>query len=178
MRVEVFDKQQAISFFPQIAALIRSIWPAEDPAETVEDFVKTLRGYNKGKFERHILVFGEGDIVGYGRVFGRKISAGNVMINNMGLSGVCVREHCRGRGLGRKIARKAFEFVDRGDFDCTLFQTKVSGFYEKLGARMIKNEVINSLNLQKRPFKEPFCMIYPREFQVGDEQIDLNGDGY
>lgn len=177
IRVEVLNKQQSLSFFPQIATLIRSIWPAEDSSETIDDYVKLLLKYNKDEFERHTLVFDENAVVGYGRIFRRAIIAAN-KINNMGLSSVCVERNHRGSGLGRMIIENAFGFVDCGNFQCTLFQTKVPEFYRKLGARIISNEVINSLDSRKRPFNDTFIMLYPDHFSVGSGRIDLNGDGY
>lgn len=178
MNIEVTSKSKTIKYYSQIARLIRSVWPCDDPSNTIDRYIETLRNYNKGKFERHILLFDCKEIVGYARIFGRKICTGKRYVNNMGLSDVCVKREYRGQGFGHQIVRQAFEFVDSNKFDCSIFQTKVPDFYIKLGAQMISNAVVNCMDIQIKPFKDPYVMLYPQGYYIGDEKIDLNGSGY
>jgi len=72
----------------------------------------------------------------------------------------------RGRGLGAILMRETFKLVDSGEFSCSLFQTCVPSFYERLGARVITNRIVNSLGAdpEARPFWDPTIMVYPKTY--------------
>jgi predicted N-acetyltransferase YhbS len=178
MRIEVKTRSEAFDDFPQIVKHMRSVWPSSDPAETIEADVAYFRTTSRGACERNILLFDADDLVGYAQIFERIITVGSRSIKNMALACVCVRSDCQGHGIGRQIVQKAFEFVDSGEFECSLFQTKVPDFYLRLGARVISNEVINSTEIDKKPFTDPYIMVYPKDFMIGEGRIDLKGYGY
>lgn len=178
MRIEVLNKSHVISYYPQIAGLLRAVWPSTDPHRTLEQDIQNLREENEGHYERDILFFDQSELIGYARIYKRDIIADQRRIHNMALSSVCVKGGYQGHGIGKQIVQQAFEFVDTGKFECSLFQTKVPDFYLKLGAGVIGNEVINSKNIHQKPFSDPFIMVYPANFEFGKGQIDLNGYGY
>jgi GNAT superfamily N-acetyltransferase len=103
---------------------------------------------------------------------------GDVVV--LALAGVLSHPDYRKLGLGRLVVKACFDQVDRGDFACSLFQTGVPGFYEKLGCALVKNPMTNSL--AKAPGNLPFwdscAMVYPAAFAWGDGPIDTLGPGW
>jgi len=75
--------------------------------------------------------------------------------------------------------RETFKLVDSGEFSCSLFQTCVPSFYERLGARVITNRIVNSLGAdpEARPFWDPTIMVYPKTYDWPEGTIDLLGRG-
>lgn len=178
MKIEVLNRSEAIRFFPEIVMLLRSVWPSNDPENTFETGLEKFTNYDNGQFENNIIAFDNNKIIGFARIFKRDINVGNKKLNNMALACVCVKKEYRGNGTGRQIVRNAFLFVDNNEFACSVFQTRVPDFYIKLGAKTINNSIINSPDLPENPFWDPHNMIYPGNFDIGDERIILNGKGY
>lgn len=160
-----------------IVKLIRETWPPK------EGEVVTLEGNLKNIFsskpeERHIIIKIGGQISGFAKRFLREIKIGEKQIRNMALACVCVKKDLRKGGIGKTIVKKAFESVDNNEFDCSLFQTAVPEFYEKIGARKIMNRCINSYKNNENPWWDPNVIIYPGNFKIGEAVIDLMGNGY
>lgn len=166
----------------EICELTASVWPPKgDPPPSIDERVEKYLGDKTRPFQRAIMVYGGASLVGHARVFDRRIAAGSRTVDNLALAGVCVRPEYRGSGLGAILARAAFGFIDDGRFECSVFQTQVPGFYEKLGCREIGNVFVNSRDEEKpneRPWWDPHVMLYPAGFDIGDEVIDLCGPGY
>lgn len=100
----------------------------------------------------------------------------------LGLGKVCSDPNRRGEGLGARVVRGAFKQVDEGPFPFALFQTttQVRPFYERLGACVVPNPVINSQHpdADAHPFHDEVVMRYPSGTGWPAGQIDLRGPGY
>jgi len=98
----------------------------------------------------------------------------------LALLGVAVTPERRGKQLGAAVVRKAFESVDAGQFTCSLFQTDVPGFYEKLNALLCDNQFVDSTSDDPaaRPWWSEFVMVYPADADWPVGKVDLNGPGY
>ncbi len=62
-----------------------------------------------------------------------------------------------------------------------VFQTDVPDFYKRFGCRTIGNGFFNSLDAihpDKNPWWNEWVMIYPGDFDLGNDKIDLQGKGY
>jgi predicted N-acetyltransferase YhbS len=169
-----------------IAELLVRVWPR--PEKTVEtrtadllNFWKDYRG-PEAEFPRALVIRENGRVIAHAAALPRTIgtSAGDITI--MGLAQVCSDPELRGRGLGEVVVRAAFDTVDHGPFPHSLYQTshKVRPFYEKLGACLVTNRIVNSLGEDptKSPFWDEIVMRYPapKPWPTGD--IDLRGPGY
>lgn len=115
----------------------------------------------------------------------------------LGLMDVATRPETRGQGLGQRLVRAAWSAVDDGRYPVCLLKTRdARGFYEKLGARVIDNKLIDSTvpgndhhpapphgpdghNRQyPHAFGESFAMIYPANADWPDGEIDLRGPAF
>ena len=106
-------------------------------------------------------------------------SAGPMVV--LGLLDVATLPAARGQGLGEVLVRAAMGPVDRGELPVCLFETgPAKGFYERLGARVIANEVVDSTaeDPQAPGFHDEFAMIYPGDADWPSGPIDLLGPGY
>ena len=122
----------------------------------------------------------DGKILSQSRIFPRTIATPRGPLTVMGLGAVCTAHAARGRGLGAILMRETFKLVDSEDFVCSLFQTCVPSFYDRLGARVIINRIVNSLGADPgaRPFWDPTIMVYPKTYDWPEGTIDLLGPGY
>jgi GNAT superfamily N-acetyltransferase len=178
MKITCATNQEAEKYFLQIVKHLFSIWPPKNPHETAEDRLPIFQKAHEGLFERDIIAFEGNDIIGFARIFARPILVNGKQMSNMALENVSVQPKYRGLNIGALLVKEAFSFVDSQIFECSLFQTKVAGFYEKLGARIVTNPIINSLNAEKKPFWDPHILVYPKTYETGIGEIDLLGDGY
>jgi len=100
----------------------------------------------------------------------------------MALAGVCSAPDRRGQGLGKAVVQASLGLVDGGVYQVSLFQTsrKVFPFYEKLGARLVTNRIVNSLapDPAANPFWDEVAMSYPASVPWPEGPIDLLGPGY
>ena len=75
-----------------------------------------------------------------------------------------------------------FDLVDHGPFAHSLFQTshEVRPFYEKLGAGLVTNRIVNSLadDPTENPFWDEVVMRYPAAKHWPAGEIDLRGPGW
>lgn len=160
-----------------IVKLIKETWPPkEGKFETLEESLTWIFGSKPE--EKHIIIKNDRQISGFAKRFLREIKIGEKRIRNMALACVCVKKNLRKNGLGKTIVEKAFEAIDNKEFDCSLFQTAVPEFYEKIGARRIINKCINSCKDNENPWWDPNIMIYPSNFETGEAVIDIMGNGY
>lgn len=168
-----------------IAELIFKVWPKpEKPVPVREAQLRELGQSFDGpahQFPRSVVIRDLGRIVAHAALIPRIIGTkhGDMMI--AGLSRVCSDPALRGTGLGARVVRPIFDFVDDGTFAFSLFQTTppVQPFYEKLNAWLIENPVINSLgDPNEHPFWDPVAMCYGDKFHWPPGEIDLRGPGY
>jgi predicted N-acetyltransferase YhbS len=169
-----------------IAELLVKVWPR--PEKNVEtrtaDLLNFWKDYRcpEAEFPRALIIRENDRVVAHAAALPRTIgtSAGDITV--MALAQVCCDPDMRGRGLGEAVVRAAFETVDHGPFAHSLFQTsyKVQPFYEKLGACLVANQIVNSLgeDRTKSPFWDDVVMRYPaaKTWPAGD--VDLRGPGY
>ncbi|MGE5671630.1 MAG: hypothetical protein ACM31E_09310, partial [Fibrobacterota bacterium] len=152
-----------------ILKLVYSIWPSKDGIEhSIENSTDKVfeRFFTDRPGERHIVLKCDNIVSGYAKVFLREIMIGEQLYRNCALACVCVNELQRAKGYGREIVRCAFEPVDKKSYDCSLFQTAVPGFYEKLGAKVIHNVCVNSHDGNSNPWWDKFTMIYPSSVET------------
>jgi GNAT superfamily N-acetyltransferase len=97
----------------------------------------------------------------------------------MALAGVCVDKVWRNRGIGRRLVKKAFEFIDSLEYEICIFQTPRLRFYRRLGAEEIFNPFINSLRAEnkKQVWWDPHIMLYTHG-EKPRGTIDMLGEGY
>ena len=169
----------------QLAALSCEVFPA--PTKTEKDtrlhLQNLLRDCGSGKDARRCYVIRiDGRIVASASITPRTIATSQRRIVVAGLCGVMCDVRQRGLGWGKAVVQKAFETVDAGEFEWTLFQTgEARGFYEKLGCCIVENRIVNSLNdeiPQANPLWEPWAMRYPCTNDWPDGTIDLLGAAY
>lgn len=100
----------------------------------------------------------------------------------LGLMDVATLPETRGMGLGVRLVRAAWSAVDEGRASACLLKTSgAQRFYEKLGARVIENPLVNSLaagGVDGRPFEGSVAMIYPAGADWPTGEIDLRGPGF
>ncbi len=169
-----------------IAELLVRVWP-ESP-KTVEirqqqmlDMGHDYHGSDE-QVPRSFLLRENGRVIAHSAIITRTIGTSQGELTIAGLARVCTDPGLRGRGLGVLVVRPVFDLVDQGAFAFSLFQTtpEVRPFYEKLGAAVIDNPIVNSLadDMHKSPFWDRVIMCYPRGpgWPVGE--IDLRGPGY
>jgi predicted N-acetyltransferase YhbS len=169
-----------------IAELLVAVWPrSEKTIETRMGHLMTYwRDYRgpEDEFPRAFIIRQNGLVIAHAAALPRNIGTSNGDITIMGLAQVCSDRAFRGQGLGERVVRAAFDTVDHGSFAHSLFQTsfKVQLFYEKLGACLVTNRIVNSLGEDPvtNPFWDEVVMRYPapKPWPVGD--IDLRGAGY
>ena len=77
---------------------------------------------------------------------------------------------------------KCLGSIERGIFPFSLFQTshKVRPFYEKLGATLVTNRIVDSLgdDPMASPFWDEVALRYPKDRPWPEGEIDLRGPGY
>lgn len=160
-----------------IIMLIRHTWPPKEGSViTMEDDKRKFFGSEPD--ERHIIIKSDNKIAGYAKTFTRGIQIGDKNIHNCALACVCVHENFRNNGFGKLIVQKALSVVDSNQYECSLFQTAVPEFYEKIGAKRILNKCIVSESNSENPWWDPYLIIYPKNFILEEEVIVLMGRGY
>jgi hypothetical protein len=169
----------------QVERLIRlqdKVWPKEgNMAKAMEERVELYLHDHREDYQV-FLIESNGVLVAHAEVFPRIILTAAGEIEIMALASVCSPADRRGEGWGKKVVELAFSLVDRGAFPVALFQTRVPGFYEKLGGREVQNVFVNSRaadGLDPDPWWNPHRMIYPGSYTDWPEgEIDLLGKAY
>ena len=129
---------------------------------------------------RTFLLRVEGRLVATSQIVPRRIKTTRGMMDVLGLAGVKTHPDFRLHGFGAKVVRAAFAYVDNGTFGLSLFQTRVAGFYEKLGCRRVDNEFLNSLaeDPHARPWWDAQNLIYPASCDWPGGVVDLLGPAW
>lgn len=162
------------------------VWPEklEDKKTDLDKVLNRWRSYSgpENQFPRSFVVRNGQTVIAHATFVPRLISTSQGEIAILGLASVCTDPDHRGQGLGEAVVRAALTLVDHGDFHHALFQTsaEVRGFYEKLGATVVKNTIVDSTAEDSAvcPFREPVVMRYPADSSWPDGQIDLRGSGF
>jgi predicted N-acetyltransferase YhbS len=168
-----------------IAELLVKVWPK--PGKTVEfrqqQMLDMGRGYHGSDAQapRSALIRENGRVIAHAALIPRTIGTTAGELTIAGLARVCTDPDCRGQGLGELVVRAIFDVVDDGSFSFAFFQTnsRIQPFYEKLGACLATNPVINSYSQDLHdPFWDEIKMRYPNGSNWPERQIDLRGPGY
>jgi GNAT superfamily N-acetyltransferase len=187
MPVEIWD---ARDFTPAqaraIGELINQVWPKPNMS-AIDRAAQQLalgRGYSPtaSQAPRAMVVLDHDRVVAHAAMLPRTIGTEQGDLHIAGLSRVCTDPSLRGHGLGELVVLAALDQVGEGRFDFALFQTngRVRHFYEKLGAVVVDNPIINSLadDPTARPFWDEIVMRYPADKPWPTGTIDLRGPGY
>lgn len=187
MQIETLDartlsKENALA----IAKLLVRVWPK--PGKTEEyrqqqmlDLAKNYAGPEEQAPKCFLVRDGE-QVIAHATFMHRKIGTEAGELTIAGLARVCTDPDYRGQKLGEKVVRPVFNLVDEGIFPFSLFQTspEIRPFYEKLGAVLVENPIINSFSedLHASPFWDKIIMRYPQGGDWPEGEIDLLGPGY
>jgi GNAT superfamily N-acetyltransferase len=187
MPVETWDTR---SFTPAqaraIGELLATVWPKPNvtAADRAEQLLAQGRMYvgQEQRAPRSFVFVEEGRVLAHAGILPRRIGTASGQMTIAGLARVCTDPRERGRGLGELVARAALGVVDLGNFPWALFQTsrRVQAFYERLGAAVVENPVVNSLaeDPTANPFWDEIVMRYPAHGDWPAGTIDLLGAGY
>ncbi len=187
MHVESLDVRQLTETDAQaIAELLVSVW--RKPGKNVEyrrRQMKSLGDSYDGPDKlapRSFIIRESARIIAHATFLSRMITTSTGPLRIAGLARVCTDPNFRGQKLGEKVVRAVFELVDKKLFPYALFQTtpEVQPFYEKMGACIVKNPIINSMNgdLHVSPFWDKVIMRYPQDGDWPQGVVDLCGPGY
>lgn len=80
----------------------------------------------------------DGRIVGYVRIFERRMLVRGVPVAAGGIGSVATHPDARGHGIATRLMRDAIEEMRRGGFALSFLFTGISGFYERLGYRIVR----------------------------------------
>ncbi|MBB6429384.1 GNAT family N-acetyltransferase [Algisphaera agarilytica] len=131
---------------------------------------------------RYVIRGEDGALVANAAILTRTISTEQGELTVSGLLDVATCPSVRGQGLGAKIVQAAWASVDDGTHPLCLFETgEARPFYEKLGARVVDNPIIDSTHptgSRDNPFEDTWVMIYPARASWPEGEIDLRGPGY
>lgn len=187
MTVETWD---SCSFTPAqaqaIGELIALVWPKPhlSAADRAQQQLAIGRQYHgpAAQAPRSFVVVEDGRVVAHAAILPRTVATSCGELTIAGLARVCTDPHQRGRGLGELVSRAAFDAIDGGDFPFLLFQAsdRVRAFYEKLGAVVVENPIVNLLaeNPAAPAFWDDVVMRYPANGDWPQGAIDLRGPGY
>ncbi len=169
-----------------IGELLAMVWPnPKKPAEVrAQQMLEMGQGYQgtDAQAPRSFVIRKAGKVIAHSAIIPRTIGTTAGKITIAGLTRVCLEPQQRGHGLGELITKAALEVVDSGAFPFSLFQTtpEVRPFYERLGACVIENTIVNSLgdDLHASPFWDDVVMRYPSRGDWPEGEYDLRGPGY
>jgi predicted N-acetyltransferase YhbS len=187
MHIETLDRRNISEADARaIAELLVKVWPRPEKtvATRMADLLIHWKDYRgpEVEFPRSLVVRESHRLTAHAAALPRKIGTADGDFTVMGLAQVCSDPELRGRGLGEAVVRAAFDAVDHGPFAHSLFQTsfEVRPFYEKLGACLVTNRIVNSLgdDPAKNPFWDEVVMRYPAAKPWPEGDIDLRGPGY
>ncbi len=187
MQIETLDARTLTDAEARaIGELLAIVWPnPEKSAEfRMQQMLDMGRGYtgSNAQAPRSFVIREAGKVIAHSAILPRTIATSTGDMTIAGLARVCADPDQRGRGLGAIIAKAALAVIDSGAFSCSLFQTSpaVRPFYEKLGACVVENPIVNSLGEDPKasPFNDEVIMRYPGGGEWPEGEIDLRGPGY
>jgi hypothetical protein len=163
-----------------LLTLLHLVWPEFHPPASDETVAALLE--RLGRPDRRLYAVFEADtVLAQATTFRRTVRTAEGPLTVLALARVCVHPDRRRRGLGDAVCHAAFAPVDEGRLPVSLFQTPLPDFYRALGARTVSNPFFDSTNTDqphKRPWRDPFVMIYPAGFPWPDGPVDLAGPAW
>ncbi len=185
MQIETLDRRQLTEAEAlPIAELLVKVFPKRPLDERLARFLGQVRGYDgPEEFYPRSLIVRDGDrVVAHAAASPRTIGTSEGDMSIIALSLVATDPDCRGQKLGQAVVRAVFDLVDHGPYAFSLFQTseEVRPFYEKLGAGLVTNKIVNSLadDPNSNPFWDEVVMRYPAAKHWPEGTIDLRGPGF
>jgi predicted N-acetyltransferase YhbS len=187
MQIEIVDRRTlSMADARQIAELLCTVW--QKPGVTVDSRVAEMCGawqaYGgpEAQFPRSFIIRTVDTVIAHAEIFPRTIGTSFGELTVAALASVSTDPSVRGKGLGVRVVRKAFQLVEDGDFPFVLFQNyaTVQSFYEKLGAQAVDNQFVNSLAAdgQSNPFWADMAMVYSSNQVWPSGVVDLRGPGF
>lgn len=185
MHVETLDRRTiADADLRAIAELLDKVFTKRGVELRMQRLVEEWQQYTgpEAMYPRSFVIREDGRPVAHAAALPRVIGTSEGDLTVLGLVHVCTDPDARGHKLGQAVVRAAFDLVDHGPYPHALFQTSnsVRGFYEKLGAGVVTNRIINSKSADpyKNPFWDDVVMRYPaaKPWPAGD--IDLRSAGW
>ncbi len=174
---------EAVSIF----SLTTRIWPKQKSIEQLAgELIDSARAGHHDLLARRFVIWEDGKIIAHTRTFVREIlwHAGHdeatQTMKILALAAVCSDPAYRRQGLAASLVMRAFNQIG-SDVRASLFQTGVPRFYTRLGCRIVRNNFVNSKNLDNpkaNPWWDDQVMIYPSDAPWPDSEIDMNGPGY
>lgn len=185
MQTEVLDRRHLkLAEARPIAELLAKVFTKRGFEERLALLMEKWRDYN-GPEELHprSVIIREGDkVLAHATAAPHTIGTSEGDLTVLGLAHVATDPEARGLKLGQTVVRAVFDLIDHGPYSHALFQTShsVQAFYEKLGAGMVMNRIINSLgeDPSANPFWDDVVMRYPAVKHWPEGTIDLRGPGW
>ncbi len=182
---EYLESELTVELAGSIASVMCNAFSS---SKSLEQRIEILLNSGRGQgletdSSRRFVIWDGPRAVAHAQTFIRVVKVDGQQIPVLALAGVCSDPTLRGKGLGAKVTRCAFEQLgDDGWPDISLFQTSVPGFYEKLGGRLVANPFVNRLNAddpQANPWRDDsVVMVYPATCDWPEGTVDLNGPCY
>jgi predicted N-acetyltransferase YhbS len=182
---EVLDRRNlTLADARPIAELLAKVFTKRSYEERLALLMEKWRDYDGPEelYPRSVIIR-EGDrVLAHATAAPHTIGTSEGDLTVLGLAHVATDPDVRGRKLGQTVVRAVFDLVDHGPYPHALFQTSnsVQAFYEKLGAGLVTNRVINSLadDPNANPFWDDVVMRYPAVKHWPEGTIDLRGPGW
>lgn len=185
MHVETLDRRHiSDADVRAIAELLNKVFTRRSIEVRIARLIDDWPQYNgpEATFPRSLVIREDGRLVAHAAALPHTIGTSEGDLTVLGLVHVCTDPDARGQKLGQAVTRAAFDLVDHGPFSHALFQTSngVRGFYEKFGAGVVTNRIINSLAADPtaNPFWDDVVMRYPAAKHWPEGDIDLRGPAW
>jgi hypothetical protein len=182
--VRQFARELTLPQARSVTELVHRSFP--DPTVSLEVHVQHFLALRERRTLEMFTVWDRDVAIASATIFSREVGTLDGPLVLMALAAVCSDPCRRGEGWGRRVVEAAWGEVDRGRFRVALFQTPVPEFYEKLGARKVDSQFVNTgepdpkpgRGTRDQPWWNPHIMIYPAAFAWPTGTIDLRGPGY
>ncbi len=185
MHVETLDRRSiAEADLRTIAELLDKVFTKRGVDVRMKRLVAEWQQYvgPEAMYPRSFVVRENGRPVAHAAALPRVIATSEGELTVLGLVHVCTDPDARGHKLGQAVVRAAFDLVDHGPYPHALFQTsnQVRGFYEKLGAGVVTNQIVNSTadDANANPFWDDVVLRYPAAKHWPAGEIDLRGPAW
>ena len=185
MQVEVLDRRNLTEAEARpVAELLFKVFPRRPLEDRLALFISQWRHYDgPDEFYPRSMIIRDGSrVVAHAAGPPRTIGTSEGDFTVAALALVATDPDYRGQKLGQAVVRAVFDLVDHGPFAHCLFQTSynVQPFYEKLGAGLVTNRIVNSLadDPAANPFWDEVVMRYPIGKRWPAGEIDLRGPGF
>jgi predicted N-acetyltransferase YhbS len=185
MQVEVIDRRNLTEAEARpVAELLFKVFPRRPLEDRLALFISQWRHWDgPEKYYPRSMILRDGSrVIAHAAAAPRTIGTTEGDLTAAALAHVATDPDYRGQRLGQAVVRAVFDLVDHGPYEHSFFQTsfKVQPFYEKLGAALVTNRIINSLadDPEANPFWDEVVMRYPVAKHWPAGEIDLRGPGW